>query len=52
MEELKVKISVKVLPSDYTCDGQDISPEIDTPFKLAPFLLGKPQCIKGDLEFR
>ena len=29
MEELKVKISVKVLPNDYTCDGQDISPEID-----------------------
>jgi Raf kinase inhibitor-like YbhB/YbcL family protein len=29
MEELKVKISVKILPSDYTCDGQDISPEID-----------------------
>ncbi len=29
MEELKVKISVKVLPGDYTCDGQDISPEID-----------------------
>ncbi len=29
MEELKVKISVKILPSDYTCDGEDISPEID-----------------------
>jgi Raf kinase inhibitor-like YbhB/YbcL family protein len=29
MEELKIKISVKILPSDYTCDGQDISPEID-----------------------
>jgi Raf kinase inhibitor-like YbhB/YbcL family protein len=29
MEELKVKISVKILPSDYTCDGQDKSPEID-----------------------
>jgi hypothetical protein len=29
MEELKVKISVKILPNDYTCDGQDISPEID-----------------------
>jgi len=29
MEELKVKISVKILRSDYTCDGQDISPEID-----------------------
>jgi len=29
MEELKVKISVKILPSDYTCDGQDISPEIN-----------------------
>ena len=29
MEELRVKISVKILPSDYTCDGQDISPEID-----------------------
>ena len=29
MEELKVKISVKILPSDYTCDGNDISPEID-----------------------
>ncbi len=29
MEELKVKISVKILPNDYTCDGQDISPEIN-----------------------
>jgi len=29
LEELKIKISVKILPSDYTCDGQDISPEID-----------------------
>jgi hypothetical protein len=29
MEELKVKISVKILPSDNSCDGQDISPEID-----------------------
>jgi len=29
MEELNVKISVKILPSDYSCDGQDISPEID-----------------------
>jgi hypothetical protein len=29
MEELKVKISVKVLPSDYTCDGEDKSPAID-----------------------
>ena len=29
MEELKVKISVKILPSDYTCDGEDKSPEID-----------------------
>ncbi len=29
MEELKVKISVKILPKDYSCDGQDISPEID-----------------------
>jgi Raf kinase inhibitor-like YbhB/YbcL family protein len=29
MEELKVKISVKILPSDYSCDGQDISPAID-----------------------
>lgn len=28
MEELKVKISVKILPSDYTCDGEDRSPEI------------------------
>jgi Raf kinase inhibitor-like YbhB/YbcL family protein len=28
MEELKVKISVKVLPNDYTCDGADRSPEI------------------------
>ena len=28
MEELKVTISVKVLPSDYTCDGEDRSPEI------------------------
>jgi Raf kinase inhibitor-like YbhB/YbcL family protein len=29
MEALKVKISVKFLPNDYTCDGEDISPEID-----------------------
>lgn len=29
METLKVKITVKVLPSDYTCDGEDKSPEID-----------------------
>jgi len=29
MEELTVKISVKILPSVYSCDGQDISPEID-----------------------
>ena len=29
MEELKVKISVKILPGDYSCDGKDISPEID-----------------------
>ena len=29
MEELKVKISVRVLPSDYTCDGEDKSPAID-----------------------
>jgi Raf kinase inhibitor-like YbhB/YbcL family protein len=29
MEELKVKISVKILPSDYTCDGEDKSPAID-----------------------
>ena len=29
MDELKVKISVKILPSNYSCDGQDISPEID-----------------------
>jgi Raf kinase inhibitor-like YbhB/YbcL family protein len=28
VEELKVKISVKVLPNDYTCDGEDRSPEI------------------------
>lgn len=28
MEELKVKISVKILPNDYTCDGEDRSPEI------------------------
>ena len=28
MEELKVKISVRVLPNDYTCDGEDKSPEI------------------------
>jgi Raf kinase inhibitor-like YbhB/YbcL family protein len=28
MEELKVKISVKILSSDYSCDGRDISPEI------------------------
>jgi len=29
MEELKVKISVKILPKDYSCDGQDRSPEIE-----------------------
>ena len=28
MEELKVRISVKILPSDYSCDGEDRSPEI------------------------
>src|SRR5208337_2966665 len=28
MEELKITISVKILPSDYTCDGEDRSPEI------------------------
>jgi Raf kinase inhibitor-like YbhB/YbcL family protein len=28
MEELKVTISVKVLPNDYTCDGEDKSPQI------------------------
>jgi Raf kinase inhibitor-like YbhB/YbcL family protein len=28
MEELRVAISVKVLPNDYTCDGEDRSPEI------------------------
>jgi hypothetical protein len=29
MESLNVKISVKVLPNNYTCDGDDLSPEID-----------------------
>ena len=29
MEELVVKISEKILSRDYTCDGLDISPEID-----------------------
>ena len=29
MEELEVKIPGKILPADYSCDGQDISPEID-----------------------
>lgn len=29
MEPLNVKISVKILPNDYTCDGEDRSPEID-----------------------
>jgi hypothetical protein len=29
MEELKVKISARILPSDCSCDGQDISPEIN-----------------------
>jgi hypothetical protein len=29
METLNVKISVKNLPSAYTCDGEDKSPEID-----------------------
>ena len=29
MEELKVKLSVKILPSDYSCDGNDISPAIE-----------------------
>jgi Raf kinase inhibitor-like YbhB/YbcL family protein len=28
MEELTVKISGKILPGDYSCDGLDISPEI------------------------
>jgi Raf kinase inhibitor-like YbhB/YbcL family protein len=28
MEELNVKISVRILPGDYTCDGEDRSPEI------------------------
>ena len=28
MEELRVTISVGVLPNDYTCDGEDRSPEI------------------------
>ena len=28
MEQLNVKISAKILPSDYTCDGKDISPQI------------------------
>jgi Raf kinase inhibitor-like YbhB/YbcL family protein len=28
MEELKITMSVKNLPNDYTCDGEDISPEI------------------------
>ncbi|PKL58546.1 MAG: YbhB/YbcL family Raf kinase inhibitor-like protein, partial [Methanomicrobiales archaeon HGW-Methanomicrobiales-5] len=29
MEALKVKISVKILPNNYTCDGDDISPQFD-----------------------
>jgi hypothetical protein len=29
MEELEVKISVKILPDDYTCDSQDIPPAIE-----------------------
>jgi Raf kinase inhibitor-like YbhB/YbcL family protein len=29
MENLNVKISVLALPNDYTCDGEDKSPEID-----------------------
>jgi hypothetical protein len=28
MENLTVKLSVKVLPSNYSCDGEDISPQI------------------------
>ncbi len=28
MEALKVKLSVRILPSDYSCDGDDISPWI------------------------
>jgi len=28
MEELKVSISVRMLPNDYTCDGEDRSPQI------------------------
>jgi Raf kinase inhibitor-like YbhB/YbcL family protein len=28
MEELKVKLSVSVLPNDYSCDGEDKSPQI------------------------
>jgi Raf kinase inhibitor-like YbhB/YbcL family protein len=29
MEELKVKLSVTILSSDYSCDGNDISPAIE-----------------------
>jgi Raf kinase inhibitor-like YbhB/YbcL family protein len=29
METLSIRISVKTLPSAYTCDGEDKSPEID-----------------------
>jgi Raf kinase inhibitor-like YbhB/YbcL family protein len=29
MEELKVKMTVRVLPSDYTCDGEDRSPPME-----------------------
>jgi hypothetical protein len=28
MEDLKVKLSVTILPNNYTCDGEDISPQI------------------------
>jgi phosphatidylethanolamine-binding protein (PEBP) family uncharacterized protein len=28
MEELRVSISVRMLPNDYTCDGEDRSPGI------------------------
>ncbi len=29
MEALKVKFSVQILPNNYTCDGDDISPQFD-----------------------
>ena len=41
MEELNVKIAVKVLPNDYTCDGEDKSPWIE----VGGVNTGKSRCL-------